>query len=347
MTSAVAFDHPGPPEVLQWRPVKPLHPRADEVLIRVAAAGVNNADLLQRRGRYPVPSGAPRALGLECAGTITEIGADVTTWAPGDRVCALLDGGGYADEVAVPAAQVMRIPHGLNELEAAAVPEVAATVYSNLGMIARLTRGQAVLIHGAGGGIGSFAIQWATAIGAHVITTAGSEAKTRAGLELGARCAIDYRTQDFVAATLAATEGRGVDAILDVVGSDYLGRNVECLAPDGHLVVIGGDTAPTPLDLGLLMSKRASVSATMLRSRPAHQKAEIIAGVARYVLPLFDSGAVRVVVDTVVPIAEAARAHELLESKRTVGKVILDNRTGEGAVTSARGTARSYGPAER
>ncbi|MGB3481795.1 MAG: NAD(P)H-quinone oxidoreductase [Mycobacterium sp.] len=326
MPSAILFDHPGPPNVLHWSAVEPLHPRPGEVVVTVAAAGVNNADLLQRRGHYPVPAWAPRPLGLECSGTITEVGADVTGWSPGDQVCALLDGGGYADEVAVPATQVMPIPAGLTSVEAAAVPEVAATVYSNLAMIAGLTRGDSVLIHGAGGGIGTFAIQWATAIGAQVITTAGSDAKTQAGLDLGATTAINYRTQDFVAATLAATDGRGVDAILDVVGSDYLGRNLECLAPDGHLVIIGGSTTPVLLDVGLLMSKRASVTATMLRARPVDQKADIIAGVTRDVLPLFDTGAVRVVVDTVVPIAEAARAHQLLESKGTVGKVILDNR---------------------
>lgn len=331
MTSAVLFDHPGAPDVLRWCAVDPVHPRAHEVVIAVRAAGVNNADLLQRRGHYPVPTWAPRPLGLECAGTITEVGADVTTWAPGDQVCALLDGGGYADEVAVPASQVMPIPLGLSMVEAAAVPEVAATVYSNLAMVAGLTRGQAVLIHGAGGGIGTFAIQWATAIGAHVITTAGSDAKARAGLDLGAQTAINYRSQDFVAATLAATKGRGVDAILDVVGSDYLGRNLECLAPDGHLVIIGGTTGPTLLDVGLLMAKRASVTGTMLRARPAYQKADIIAGVARGVLPLFEAGAVRVVVDTVVPMTEASRAHELLESKSTVGKVILENQGGQPA----------------
>lgn len=328
MTSAVLFDDPGPPEVLHWRAVERLRARPDEVVIKVAAAGVNNADLLQRRGQYPVPAGAPRPLGLECAGTITEVGADVTDWSPGDQVCALLDGGGYADEVAVVATQVMRIPAGIDVIDAAAIPEVAATVYSNLAMIAGLTRGQTVLVHGAGGGIGTFAVQWATAIGAHVITTAGSDEKVRAGLNLGAKTAINYRTHDFVSETLRATGGRGVDAILDVVGSEYLGRNVECLAPDGHLVIIGGDTTPAPLDIGSLMSRRGSVSATMLRARPAEQKADIIAGVARDVLPLFESGAVRVVVDTVVPMAEAARAHRLVESKRTVGKVILDNRGG-------------------
>jgi NADPH2:quinone reductase len=211
-------------------------------------------------------------------------------------------------------------------IEAAAIPEVACTVYSNLAMIAGLTAGQTVLVHGAGGGIGTFAIQWASAIGARVITTAGSDVKVQHGVQLGAVVGINYRNQDFVAATMEATDHRGVDAILDVVGSDYLARNVECLAPDGHLVIIGGSMAPTPLDLGLLMSKRASVTATMLRSRPPEQKAVIVAGVTRDVLPLFDAGAIRVVVDTVVPLRDAPRAHELLESKQTVGKLVLDNR---------------------
>lgn len=323
MTGAAIFERPGPPEVLEWRPVAPIRPGPGEVLIAVAAAGVNNADLLQRRGQYPLPPGPSRPLGLECSGTVIAVGDGVTTWSPGDEVCALLDGGGYADEVAVPAAQVMPIPTGLTLVEAAAIPEVAATVYSNLAMVAGLTAGHTVLIHGAGGGIGTFAIQWATAIGARVITTAGSDDKVRVGRELGAVTAINYRTTDFVAATLAATDGRGVDAILDVVGADYLGRNLECLADDGHLVIIGGDTTAAPLDIGQLMVKRASVSATMLRRRPPGQKAEIVAGVVRDVLPLFASGAVRVVVDTVVPIADAARAHRLLESKATVGKVVL------------------------
>jgi putative PIG3 family NAD(P)H quinone oxidoreductase len=327
MSSAIVFDHPGPPDVLRWQEVSPVQPRPHEVVIAVAAAGVNNADLMQRRGHYPVPDWASRTLGLECAGTIIDVGAAVTSWSPGDQVCALLDGGGYADEVAVPAAQVMPIPEGLTMIEAAAIPEVAATVYSNLAMIAQLNAGQTVLIHGAGGGIGTFAIQWATAIGAHVITTAGSDEKAQAGLGLGAQTAINYHDQDFVAATLAATGGRGVDAILDVVGVDYFGRNLECLAPDGHLVIIGGTTGPALLDIGFLMSKRASVSATMLRARPLHQKAGIIAGVTGDVLPLFGTRALRVVVDTVVPITEAARAHELLEAKRTVGKVILDNQS--------------------
>lgn len=323
--SAIVFDGPGEPSVLDWRAVDPVTPGPDDVTIAVHAAGVNNADLMQRRGRYPMPPDAPPILGLECAGTVTAMGADVTTWSVGDQVCALLDGGGYADEVVVRAGQVMPVPAGLSLTEAAAIPEVACTVYSNLAMVAGLVAGRTVLIHGAGGGIGSFAVQWAAATGADVITTAGSDEKTRAGSELGARVAINYRTEDFVSACMAATDGRGVDAILDVVGSDYLARNVECLAPDGHLVIIGGSGEPALLDVGLLMSKRASVTATMLRGRPAQQKADIVAGVTRHVLPLFESGAIRVVIDTVVPLRDAARAHTLLESKKTVGKVILDN----------------------
>lgn len=325
MSSAIVFDAPGAPEVLRWRTVEPATPGPGEIVIAVAAAGVNNADLMQRRGKYPLSPDAPTVLGLECAGTISAVGSDVVAWAVGDRVCALLDGGGYADEVVVPATQVMPVPAGLSLIEAAAVPEVACTVYSNLAIVAGLTAGGTVLVHGAGGGIGTFAVQWAAALGADVITTAGSDGKVRTGLDLGARVAINYRTEDFVSACLAATDGRGVDAILDVVGSDYLARNVECLAPDGHLVVIGGETTPTLLDLGLLMSKRASVTATMLRGRPAEQKAAIVAGVTRDVLPMFGSGAVRVVIDTVVPLPDAARAHTLLESRHTVGKVVLSN----------------------
>lgn len=325
VSSAIVFDSPGSPGVLDWRPVDPAKPGPGDVVIAVQAAGVNNADLMQRRGRYPLPPDAPPVIGLECSGMIRAVGPDVTEWSPGDRVCALLDGGGYADEVAVPAGQVMPAPTGLSMIEAAAIPEVACTVYSNLAMIAGLTAGQTVLIHGAGGGIGTFAIQWAAAIGADVITTAGSDEKICTGRDLGARVAINYRTEDFESACKAATDGRGVDAILDVVGSDYLARNVECLAPDGHLVIIGGSTTPAVLDLGLLMSKRASVTATMLRGRPAEQKAAIVAGVTRDVLPLFESGAVRVLIDTVVPLHDAARAHTLLESGKTVGKVVLSN----------------------
>ncbi|WP_240431281.1 NAD(P)H-quinone oxidoreductase [Mycobacterium kyogaense] len=325
MTSAIVFDAPGGPDVLQWRPIDVPAPGAREVVIAVAAAGVNNADLLQRRGRYPLPPGASHVLGLECAGTVIAVGADVGEWSVGDQVCALLDGGGYAEQVVVAADQLLPIPAGLSLVEAAAVPEVACTVYSNLAMVAGLGAGDAVLVHGAGGGIGTFAVQWARAIGAYVITTAGSDEKVSHGKALGAQTAINYRTEDFVAATLEATDGRGVDAVLDVVGADYLDRNITCLAPDGHLVVIGGAMGPAPLDLGALMVRRASVTATMLRGRPAEQKAAIVAGVRRDVWPLFEAGAIRVVVDTEVPLRDAARGHELLESGRAVGKVVLTN----------------------
>jgi len=290
----------------------------------VRAAGINNADLLERRGQYPVPPGAPPGLGLECAGIISGVGADVVGWHIGDEVIALLAGGGYAEEVVAPAAQVMPKPQSLTMIEAAALPEVACTVYSNLAMIAGVRRGQTVLVHGGAGGVGSFAVQWAAAIGARVVTTAGSPSKAEAALTLGAYTAINYRTDDFVTETLRETGGLGVDAILDVVGAPYFERNLQCLAPDGHLVIIGGSAAPTTLDLWALMSRRASVSATLLRGRPAAQKALIVAGVARDVLPLVDAGAIRTVVDSVFPLSEASRAHELLEEGRTVGKVVLE-----------------------
>lgn len=324
MSSAIRFAHPGPPSVLHLVHVDEPRPGPRDVLIDVAAAGVNNADLLERQGRYPVPPNAPPGPGLEVAGTVIAVGDEVTSWRPGDLVCALVAGGGYAEKVIAPSAQVMPIPAGLSMVEAAALPEVACTVYSNLAMIAGLRAGQSVLVHGAGGGIGSFAIQWAKAIGAQVITTAGSEAKTQAAKSLGASEAVNYHTDDFVSATLDATDGRGVDAILDIVGTTYLRRNVECLADDGHLVIIGGVIGPATFDLGELLMRRASISATLLRGRPAQQKADIVAGVIRDVLPLVEAGAIRAVVDTVFPLAEASRAHELLESGNTVGKVVLE-----------------------
>jgi NADPH2:quinone reductase len=326
MPGAITFRRTGPPTVLQWSTVEPLKPGAEEIVICVEAAGVNNADLLQRRGTYPVASDAPNVLGLECAGRVSSVGSAVTEWSPGDRVCALLDGGGYADEVAVPAVQVMPIPESVGTVEAAALPEAACTVYSNLALIARLRAGQSVLIHGATGGIGTFAIQWARAIGASVITTASSDSKAAIGRRLGAQVAINYHTEDFVAATLDATNGAGVDAILDVVGIDYLDRNLQCLAQDGHLVIIGGSLAPGTIDLKRLMARRASMSASALRPRPRQQKAEIVAGVRADVLPLVESGAIRPVIATVVPMRDAAKAHALLESGSTVGKIVLDNR---------------------
>ncbi len=298
-------------------------PTSLDVVVDVRAAGVNNADLLQREGAYPVPAGASQVLGLECSGVISRVGSEVTDWSVGDPVCALLSGGGYAEQVVVPAAQLLPKPGSCTFVEAAALPEAACTVYANLAMKAALGSGMTLLVHGGTSGIGSFAIQWAKAIGARVITTAGTSAKVERVRELGADVAINYREENFLEATLEATEGRGVDVILDIVGAPYLDRNTRCLAPDGHLVIIGGDLSPGALDLASLFTRRASMSATTLRSRPARQKAEIVAAVRSHVLPLVEQGRIRPLVDTVLPMDRAAEAHRLLSEGRVMGKVVL------------------------
>lgn len=323
MTKAIVFDHTGPPEVLQWRTVPPVAAAPHEVVIDIEATGVNNADLLRRRGQYPNGARTQKILGLECAGRIAQTGSDVTEFAIGERVCALLDSGGYAEQVCVAASQVIPIPADLDAAHAAIIPEAACTVYSNLAMIAGLKRGQTVLIHGATGGIGSFAVQWAHAIGAIVITTASTDDGTDIARQLGADTAINYRSTDFVAATLDATDGRGVDAILDVVGADYLDRNLHCLADDGHLVTISGRGGSPTLDLSLLLARRASVSATLLNPRPLDQKAAIIDGVRRDVVPLLESRAITPLVHAQIPMHDAAKAHAMLESGGVVGRVVL------------------------
>ena len=322
---AVTFPRPGDPSVLDWTTASLESPGAGDVVINVAAAGVNNADLQQRQGRYPAPTGASPLLGLEISGIIDWVGVDVVGWRVGDRVCALLAGGGYAQRAVVSAAMLFPVPEGIGLIDAAALPEAVCTVYSNLAMTAHLTAGQTLLVHGGGSGIGTMAIQWAKAAGATVIVTAGSRSKLDRCLELGADVAIDYRNDDFVAVTREATDGRGADVILDIVGADYLRRNLEALAADGHLVVIGstGASEPPRLDLGVLMSKRASISATTLRARPHDQKAAIVAEVTRNVWPLIDSGRIRPVVDTVFDMRHAADAHELLTAGGAFGKVLL------------------------
>jgi putative PIG3 family NAD(P)H quinone oxidoreductase len=319
----IDFDEPGPPGVLKWRETPLAEPTPSDVVVDVRAAGINQADLLQREGRYPAPTGAPRVLGLECAGTIRWVGDRVIGWSKGDRVCALLNGGGYAEQAVVPARQLLPIPDGLDFPHAAALPEASCTVYANLTLKAHLRPGQWVLVHGGGGGIGTIAVQWAKASGARVITTVGNHAKLDPVMRLGADVAVNYRTDDFVARALDATNGRGVDAILDIAGAPYLQENLECLGPDGHLVIIGGTLAPTELDLGLLFSKRASVATTSLRSRPPDQKAAIVARVRKYMWPLIDQGVIAPVVDTVLPMPLAAEAHEFLYSGRAFGKVVL------------------------
>lgn len=323
-TTAIAFDRPGGPHVLTWRSSELPAPGPHDVVVDVHAAGVNNADLLQRQGLYPVPPDAPATLGLECSGRLSWVGPQVEDWQIGDEVCALLIGGGYAEQVVVPAAQLLPKPADLSFAQAAALPEALCTVYSNLAMTARVTRGSRLLVHGGGSGIGTTAIQWAKALGATVLTTVGSDGKGQRALELGADTVINYREQDFPTVVLRETGGYGVDAILDIVGAPYLRANVDCLAPGGHLVVIGGRVDGTGrLEMGTLMAKRASVSATMLRPRPKAEKAAVVDGVRRHAWPLVEAGLIVPVVDTVLPIQEAAEAHQLLASGRTFGKVVL------------------------
>ncbi len=321
---AIVIVKPGDPEVLTWTQVPDPVPAAGEVLIKVAASAVNRADLLQRQGFYPPPAGAPPYPGLECSGTIIALGAGVTDWSIGDQCCALLSGGGYAEQVAIPANQVMPIPAGVDLISAAGLPEVACTVWSNIVLSARLHDGETLLIHGGASGIGTFAIQAAKALGARVAVTAGSERKLDACRELGADITINYRDADFVAAVRAATDGQGADVILDNMGGSYLARNVEALALGGRLVVIGMQGGVrAELDLGQLMASRASVTATSLRARPNSEKAAICAAVVADVWPLIAAGQIKPIVDRVLPMPQAAEAHRLVAASEHIGKVLL------------------------
>ncbi|MGH3455936.1 MAG: NAD(P)H-quinone oxidoreductase [Nocardioidaceae bacterium] len=299
-------------------------PEPDEVVIDVRAAGINPADLAQRRGNYPPPPGASDILGLECSGVVSAVGADVERWRAGDEVCALLSGGGYAERVAVPSAQVLPVPAGVDVEAAAALPEAAATVWSNVFMLAGLHEGETLLVHGGAGGIGTMAIQLGKAFGTRVAVTAGSAEKLARCAELGADIGIDYKQQDFVDALREATDDHGADVILDVVGGPYLPRNIEALATSGRLVVIGlqgGTTGELPLHR--LWAKRGAVLATLLRSRPPGEKAAIIASVEEHVWPLVEAGTVRPVVQQVFDLDDVREAHRLMESGGHVGKVLL------------------------
>jgi NADPH2:quinone reductase len=323
---AVFITEPGGPEVLQVREVDAPEPGPGELLIDVVAAGVNRADVQQRRGFYPPPPGASEIPGLEVSGRIAGFGPEVTRpFAVGDRVVALLAGGGYAEKVAVPAEQVVRIPEGVDLVTAAALPETAATVYSNLFMTAQLAPGELLLVHGATGGIGTMAVQMAKAFGARVAATAGTEEKvSTARAFLGVDVAINYREQDFVEAVREASGGRGADVILDVVGAKYLERNVEALAPYGRLVVIGlQGGAKAELNLGTLLSKRAAVIATALRPRPVSEKGAIMAAVKDHVWPLVTDGRIKPLVDKAFPLAQVSAAHEYFDSGEHVGKILL------------------------
>jgi putative PIG3 family NAD(P)H quinone oxidoreductase len=320
---AITIPEPGGPEALVWAEVEDPTAGPGEVLIDVTASGVNRADLLQRAGFYPPPPGAPPYPGLECSGRIAAIGDGVDTWRPGDEVCALLSGGGYAQRVAVAAGQCLPIPAGVPLVEAAALPEAACTVWSNVFDLGRLRGGETILVHGGGSGVGTFAIQMAAAWGARVLTTARA-AKHQALRDLGADVTIDYTGEDFVHAAREATGGRGVDVILDIMGASYLERNVNALATGGRLLIVGlqGGTR-ADINLGALMTKRASVISTALRSRPINEKAAIVADVREHVWPLIEAGKVRPVVHTVLPMAEAGEAHRLVESSEHLGKVLL------------------------
>ncbi len=318
---AVIAPEPGGPEALIVTDLPDPSPGPGEVVIEVVASAVNRADTLQRMGFYPPPKGASDVLGLECSGRIGAVGEGVEAFSVGDEVCALLAAGGYAEKVAVPAGQVMPLPPGIDVTAAAAFPEVACTVWSNVFMVAGLQPDELILVHGGAGGIGSFAIQLTKALGARVFATAGSPEKLELCKSLGADRAISYRDEDFVE---VLREAGGADVILDNMGASYLGRNVSALAEEGRLVIIGmqGGTKGE-LDISALLRKRGAVIATSLRARPAAEKAAVCASVVEHVWPLIGEGRVRSVVHEEVPLEEVARAHELMESGAHSGKILL------------------------
>ena len=318
---AVIAPEPGGPEALVLTEVPDPVAGPGEVVIDVVASALNRADLLQRQGFYPPPPGASDILGMECSGRISSIGEGVTEWSVGDEVCALLAAGGYAEKVQVPAGQVMRVPRGLSLVEAAAIPEVACTVWSNVFMIAHLQPGETLLVHGGAGGIGTFAIQLAKALGARVFTTAGSPEKLELCRSLGADRAISYRDEDF---TEILREAGGADVILDNMGAKYLGGNVKALATEGRLVIIGMQGGVKgELDIAGLLGKRGAVIATSLRARPSAEKAAICRGVEELVWPLLEDGSIRAVVDTEFALADVAAAHRRMEAGDHTGKIVL------------------------
>ena len=324
---AVVITEPGGPEVLQWAEVPDPVLGPGEVLVDVAASGVNRADMMQRQGAYPPPQGAAPYPGLECSGTIAALGAGVTGWQPGDQVCALLAGGGYAEKVAVPAGQLLPVPKATTLVEAAALPEAVCTVYSNVFLGARLAKGETLLVHGGGSGIGTTAIQLAKHAGATVAVTAGSQEKLDVCKQLGADILINYREDDFVERLFELTGGHGADVILDIIGAGYLAKNLAALAPDGRIANIGMQQGRrAELDFGLLMAKRGTIMSTTLRARPAEQKASIVAAVTANVWPLADSGVLRPVIDRELPLARADEAHRIMAASTHTGKIVLSAR---------------------
>ncbi|TWB45172.1 NAD(P)H-quinone oxidoreductase [Nitrospirillum pindoramense] len=321
---AIAITEPGGPEVL--KPIeRPLpQPGPGQVLIQVAAAGVNRPDCLQRAGLYPPPPGASDLPGLEVAGTVAALGEGVTGWAVGDAVCALVNGGGYADHAVAPAGQCLPVPEGFSMVEAAALPETFFTVWTNVFDRGRLAAGESFLVHGGTSGIGTTAIQLAKAFGARVFATAGGPDKAKACEEIGAERGIDYKAEDFVAVVKEATGGRGIDVILDMVGGDYLPRNIDALADQGrHVTIAFLRGAKVTLNMVPVMTKRLVLTGSTLRPRTAEEKAAIAASLAEKVWPLLAQGKVRPVIYKTFPLEEAAAAHALMESSGHVGKIVL------------------------
>ncbi|MER7072208.1 NAD(P)H-quinone oxidoreductase [Terrabacter sp. NPDC000476] len=321
---AITIPEPGDADSLVLAEVPDPEAGPGQVLVDVVAAGVNRADVMQRLGHYPPPAGASEYPGLEVSGRVAALGEGVQGWAVGDEVCALVDGGGYAERVVVPAEQLLPVPSGVSLVDAAGLPEVACTVWSNVFLVANIQPGQVLLVHGGSSGIGTMAVQLGKAVGAHVAVTAGSQAKLDVCRELGAEFLVNYREEDFVERLRELTKGHGADVILDNMGAKYLGRNVEALAVNGRLVTIGlmgGRTGE--LDMGMLLAKRGAVIATSLRARPATEKAAIVAAVREHVWPLVESGDVRPVIHSHHPLEHAAEAHREMEASGHIGKILL------------------------
>lgn len=320
----VEISKPGGPEVLVAAERPAPAPKANEILVKVAAAGVNRPDVLQRMGKYAVPPDASDLPGLEIAGEVAACGAAVKLWKPGDKVCALVHGGGYAEYCVTPEVQALPVPRGLSMVEAASLPETFFTVWSNVYDRARLAPGETLLVQGGSSGIGVTAIQIARAMGNRVFATAGSDEKCAACVELGAEKAINYRTQDFVAEVLAATGGKGVDVVLDMVGGDYVPREMKCLASDGRLAfiaVLGG--WKTELNITELMTKRLTLTGSTLRPRTVEFKGAIARSLREKVWPLIEAGKIRPVIFKTFPLAQASAAHALMESSQHIGKIVL------------------------
>jgi NADPH2:quinone reductase len=321
---AVEISRPGGPEVLKVTDFATPAPKPNEILVKVAAAGVNRPDVLQRMGLYPVPPDASPLPGLEIAGEIAEVGANVKQWKRGDKVCALANGGGYAEFCAVPEAQALPVPRGLSMAEAASLPETCFTVWGNVYDRGKLAPGETLLVQGGSSGIGVTAIQMAAATGNRVFATAGSDEKVQACVKLGAEKAFNYKTQDWVAEVRAATGGKGVNVILDMVGGDYVPRELKCLAEEGRLVFIAFLRGPkTELDIAQVMQKRLNITGSTLRPRSTEFKGHLAKNLREKIWPLIEAGRIKPQVYRTFPLAEAGEAHRLMESSQHIGKIVL------------------------